>query len=46
MALVRLERLELSRVAPQRPQRCASTNSAITAANRILQESFFFSTDL
>ena len=29
--LVRSRRLELPRVAPQRPQRCASTNSATTA---------------
>src|ERR1700753_303934 len=28
---VRSRRLELPRVAPQRPQRCASTNSATTA---------------
>ena len=27
-----LSRLELPRVAPQRPQRCASTNSATTAS--------------
>src|SRR5438270_8751764 len=30
-SLVRSRRLELPRVAPQRPQRCASTNSATTA---------------
>ena len=30
--LVRSRRLELPRVAPQRPQRCASTNSATTAS--------------
>lgn len=29
--MVRSRRLELPRVAPQRPQRCASTNSATTA---------------
>src|SRR5579864_5511931 len=29
--MVRSTRLELPRVAPQRPQRCASTNSATTA---------------
>ena len=32
--LVRSRRLELPRVAPQRPQRCASTNSATTAERR------------
>src|SRR5665213_4528 len=32
--VVRSRRLELPRVAPQRPQRCASTNSATTARNR------------
>ena len=32
--LVRSRRLELPRVAPQRPQRCASTNSATTARGR------------
>src|SRR5579863_1218210 len=31
MDLVRSRRLELPRVAPQRPQRCASTSSATTA---------------
>ncbi len=31
-SLVRSRRLELPRVAPQRPQRCASTNSATTAS--------------
>src|SRR5215469_1112252 len=31
ISLVRSRRLELPRVAPQRPQRCASTNSATTA---------------
>ncbi len=30
--MVRSRRLELPRVAPQRPQRCASTNSATTAS--------------
>src|SRR5215813_11971158 len=30
--MVRSRRLELPRVAPQRPQRCASTSSATTAA--------------
>lgn len=33
-SLVRSRRLELPRVAPQRPQRCASTNSATTARGR------------
>src|SRR5690606_25689821 len=32
--MVRSRRLELPRVAPQRPQRCASTNSATTARGR------------
>ena len=32
VSLVRSRRLELPRVAPQRPQRCASTNSATTAS--------------
>jgi hypothetical protein len=43
ISLVRSRRLELPRVAPQRPQRCASTNSATTArgeprgvANRVV----------
>src|SRR5690554_3466648 len=31
LSMVRSRRLELPRVAPQRPQRCASTNSATTA---------------
>lgn len=31
---MRSRRLELPRVAPQRPQRCASTNSATTARGR------------
>ncbi len=33
--MVRSRRLELPRVAPQRPQRCASTNSATTARRRL-----------
>src|ERR1700722_1803576 len=33
ISLVRSRRLELPRVAPQRPQRCASTNSATTATS-------------
>ena len=36
--LVRSRRLELPRVAPQRPQRCASTNSATTARGRSRNE--------
>ena len=32
--MVRSRRLELPRVAPKRPQRCASTNSATTARGR------------
>src|SRR4029450_2137184 len=35
--LVRSRRLELPRVAPQRPQRCASTNSATTARGEARQ---------
>src|SRR6185312_14208377 len=34
VVMVRSRRLELPRVAPQRPQRCASTNSATTARGR------------
>ena len=36
--MVRSRRLELPRVAPQRPQRCASTNSATTARGRSRNE--------
>ena len=40
--MVRLRRLELPRISPQRPQRCASTNSAITAKFRCIINNFFF----
>ena len=39
--MVRPKRIELSRISPQRPQRCASTNSA-TAARTFLKLTVFF----